>query len=312
MKVAVGCIVLLTVTRSSSSSAFTFLPTPRNVQPAVLTPLSTVAAVSEQKETAKGEVAKTEAKIMWEPNPDTIAETSMAKFAQSVGIGTDGSYDDLWKWSVDNSDRFWTELMDFVGIKYTGSTSPIRQGDEMPDVTYYPELKLNFAENMLRYGEPGSDLADTEALVSNSEARDDVRWTFSELRDDAARIASGLDALGVGADDACGAYMPNVGETIVAMLGTTSTGATWSSCSQDFGARAVADRFVQIGPKVLFTVDGFVSKGTPSSITDKVEELVEALPTLERVVVIKLLDKEPQWQSERVKSLVVDYEDFLS
>ena len=247
-----------------------------------------------------------EAEIMWRPDPKAMSDTAMARLQKEVGV--DGSYDDLWRWSVENSDQFWTELMDFVGIKYTGSTSPVRQGDVMPDVTYYPELTLNFAENMLRYADKDGD---TEALVSISEARDDLRWTYSELRDDAARIESALTKLGVGFDDACGAFMPNIGETIVEMLGVTSTGATWSSCSQDFGARAVADRFGQVEPKVLFTTDGYVSKGAPTSIVEKVEEVVEALPTLERVVIVRLLEDEPEWRSERVKSLVVNYDDFL-
>ena len=276
-------------------------------------PMATTAAsataTADTDATLKSSSTSTEyngAEIMWQPDATAMSETAMAKFKRDVGI--DGSYDDLWQWSVDNSDQFWTELMDFVDIKYTGSTSPVREGDVMPDVEYFPELNLNFAENMLRYADKNGD---DEALVSISEARDDVRWTFSELRDDAARIESVLSKLGVGADDACGAFMPNIGETVVAMLGTTSTGATWSSCSQDFGARAVADRFGQIGPKVLFTVDGFVSKGAPTSIVEKVEELVEALPTLERVVVVRLLEDEPEWQSERVKSLVMDYYEFL-
>ena len=247
-----------------------------------------------------------EAEIMWRPDPKAMSDTAMARLQKEVGV--DGSYDDLWRWSVENSDQFWTELMDFVGIKYTGSTLPVRQGDVMPDVTYYPELTLNFAENMLRYADKDGD---TEALVSISEARDDLRWTYSELRDDAARIESALTKLGVGFDDACGAFMPNIGETIVEMLGVTSTGATWSSCSQDFGARAVADRFGQVEPKVLFTTDGYVSKGAPTSIVEKVEELVEALPSLERVVIVRLLEDEPEWRSERVKSLVVNYDDFL-
>ena len=108
--------------------------------------------------------------------------------------------------------------------------------------------------------------------------------------------------------------MPNIGETIVEMLGTTALGATWTSCSPDFGARAVADRFGQVGPKVLFTCDGFVSAGKPTSIVDKVEQLVEQLPTLEKVVVISMLGEPVEWhaKSDKMKALTVSYEDFVA
>ena len=248
-------------------------------------------------------------KVMWEPDPDYVETTAMRRFQRSVGV--EGDYDALWKWSTENSDEFWTRLLDFLEIEYEGETAPAREGDVMPDVTYFPNVKLNFAENMLRHGAPGSPLADAEAVVSISESRPDKRWTFAELRDDASRVAAALRELGVSESDACGAYLSNIGETVVAMLGATSTGATWTSCSPDFGARAVADRFGQVAPKVLFTCDGFVSAGKPTPLREKVEELVEALPSLEKVVVVNMIDDQEEWQSERLKSLVISWEDFV-
>jgi hypothetical protein len=183
-------------------------------------------------------------KVMWEPDPEAVEKTAMRAFQRSVGV--EGGYEELWKWSVDNSDEFWTRLLDHAELIYEGSTEPAKEGDKMPDVTYFPNVKINFAENMLRHGAPGSALADAEAIVSLSEARDDRRWTFAEARDDASRVRAALAALGVTSADACGAYLSNVGETILAMLGTTSLGATWTSCSPDFGAPAVADRFGQV------------------------------------------------------------------
>jgi len=257
-------------------------------------------------------VASSARKVMWEPNPATVEQTAMRRFQRSVGV--EGGYEELWKWSVDNSDEFWTKLMDFVELQYTGSTSPAKEGSTMPDVTYFPNVELNFAENMLRHGAPGSPLAEEEALVSISEGRAEARWTHASLRADASRVRAALEAVGVTSSDACGAYLPNVGETVVAMLGATSTGATWTSCSPDFGARAVADRFGQVAPKVLFTCDGFVSAGKSTSLVDKVEELVEALPSLQRVVVLPMdLDgPPPAWQSERLKGLLVSWDDFLA
>ena len=245
---------------------------------------------------------------LWEPTEEFIQGTAMRKFQDKVKVK--GGYNDLWKWSVQNSDDFWAKLMEYLEVKSTGSKSPTKEGTTMPDVTYFPNLKLNFAQNLLRYSEDKA-MKNHEALVSVSEARDDKRWSFEELKDDASRIAKALGDLGVSADDACGAYLPNIGETIVAMLGTTSTGAIWTSCSPDFGAQAVADRFSQVAPKVLFTVDGYVSKSKSESMVDKIETLVANLPSLEAIVVIRMLPEEPAWTSERVKSLVVDYETFL-
>jgi len=171
--------------------------------------------------------------ILWEPNEEYVETTAMKQFQKAVGV--EGGYEELWQWSVDKGDEFWPALMDFVGIEYSGSTTPVKEGDVMPDVRFFPGVKLNFAENMLKHGKPDSPLKDAEALVSISEARPDKRWTFAELRDDASRVRAALEKVGVTSEDAVGAYLPNLGETIVAMLGTTSTGAVWSSCSPDFG-----------------------------------------------------------------------------
>lgn len=248
--------------------------------------------------------------IMWEPTTDYMKATSMYQFKEAMGI--DGGYEDMWKWSITNGDDFWTQLMDYCQIQYTGSTLPTKEGTAMPDVTYFPNVKLNFAENLLKHGHEDSPLRQEEALVSISEARPDQRWTHAELRDDASRVRAALEQLGVTSDDAVGAYLPNIGETIVAMLGTTSTGAVWSSCSPDFGAQAVADRFRQIEPKVLFTSNGFVSKDQATSMVDKIEELIKSLPTLKQIVVIDMVKDVPEWTSDIAKELVISWDDFLA
>merc|ERR1719409_1367519 len=102
--------------------------------------------------------------------PAAVEQTAMSRFQRSVGV--DGGYEELWRWSVEHSDEFWSELMGFVGVEYSGSLSPVKEGSAMPDVTYFPGVQLNFAENMLRHGAPGAALANAEALVSVSEGRD--------------------------------------------------------------------------------------------------------------------------------------------
>ncbi|CAB9497002.1 Malonamoyl-CoA synthetase vrtB [Seminavis robusta] len=277
----------------------------------VASPLwSTVA--NEEDTTTDEETASAEYnKLMWQPTDSFKESTTMYKFQQSVGKTE--SYQDLWKWSVDNSDEFWVKLMNFLELEYEGTTSPVKEGTVMPDVTYFPNLELNFAQNLLRYAR-NDNMKSEEAIVSASEARDTKRWTFEELEQDASRVAASLRALGVTKEDACGAYLPNIGEAIVAMLGTTSTGSIWTSCSPDFGPQAVADRFSQVAPKALFVVNGYVSKGKKISMVDKVEELVESLPSLERIVVLELLDGEdkPEWTSDKVKDIMVTWDDFLA
>jgi len=281
--------------------SFAFAPLKR---PATFT-TATRSSTAAPEET----VVSTENQVMWEPSQKYMQQTQLYKFKESLGIK--GDYEELWKYSVSHSDDFWPQLMDYLGVIYEGSMSPTKQGDTMPDVEYFPNVKLNFAENLLKHGAPDSLLKDTEALVSVSEARDDQRWTFQELREDASRVRASLEKLGVTSEDAVGAYMPNIAETIIAMLGTTSTGAVWSSVSPDFGPQAVADRFSQIGPKVLFVTNGFVSKATPTSMVEKIEELVTSLPTLKKIVVVDMIPDAPEWQSDTTKSLVVSWQDFL-
>ena len=281
------------------ASGFAFAPQRR------ATTFSKLPSTAAPEET----MVATENEVLWEPTKEYMEETSMYKFKEFLGI--EGGYEELWKYSVAQSDKFWPQLMDYLGVIYEGSTTPTKHGDTMPDVEYFPNVKLNFAENLLRYGAPYSPLKNEEALVSVSEARDDRRWTFAELRDDASRVRAALEKYGVTSEDAVGAYLPNIAETIIAMLGTTSAGAAWSSVSSDFGPQAVADRFSQIGPKVLFVSDGFVSKATPNSMLEKIEELVPSLPTLKKIVVINMIDDAPEWQSDTVKNLVVSWDDFL-
>jgi acetoacetyl-CoA synthetase len=258
------------------------------------------------------EEATTANEILWTPDPAMVEQTAMKKLQRQVDV--EGDYNELWKWSVEHSDTFWSTLLDFLEFEYEGSTVPVKDGEVMPDVTYFPNVKLNFAENMLRHARPDSELMDSEALVSISEAREDKRWTFSELRDDASRVRAALEKLqALDETGAVGAYMPNIAETIIAMLGVTSTGAVWSSCSDDFGPQAVADRFSQIGPKVLFTTNGVVSKGNSMSMQEKIEELIEKLPTVEQVVVVDLVDGETmEWSSDRLKKIAISWDDFLA
>ena len=196
--------------------------------------------------------ASTARDVLWTPDADYVKTTAMDRFQRAMNI--EGTYEQLWDWSVAEPDQFWTQLQDFLEVEREGSDTPAREGTTMPDVQWFPQSKLNFAENLLRHGT--GPLANEEAVITVSEGMGRKAWTFAELRRDAGRVQRALSKLGVNEKESCGAYIANVGEAVVAMLGATSTGATWTSCSPDFGARAVADRFGQVGPKVLFASDG--------------------------------------------------------
>ena len=197
-------------------------------------------------------------------------------------------YASLWRWSNDEREAFWRMLWDYAGVIGERGERTLLEPSRMPGARWFPDARLNFAENLL--ATRGADDA-TDALVFRGEDREQRRVSHGELRDLASRAAAALRAAGVVAGDRVAAYIANLPEAIVAMLGATSLGAIWSSCSPDFGVRGVLDRFSQIEPRVLVTVDGYWYNGKAIPVLDKVAEIVAGLPTVERVVVVPYLER---------------------
>ncbi|HEX6027086.1 MAG TPA: acetoacetate--CoA ligase [Solirubrobacter sp.] len=188
------------------------------------------------------------------------------------------TYHDLWRWSVDDLDGFWASIWDRFGVGERGDT--VLASREMPGAQWFPGTQVNYAEHVFR----GKD--DTAvALVAGGEDREDAEWTWADLRALTRRIATGLRALGVQRGDRVVAYMPNVPETAAAFLATASIGAIWSSCSPDFGARSVIDRFAQIEPKVLLATRRYRYNGKEFDRTEALDAIVEAMPGLQSTVV---------------------------
>src|SRR4051794_30439826 len=184
---------------------------------------------------------------LWEP-PDTLRERAvMTRFMRAQGHAT---YEDLWRWSIDDLDGFWGAIWDFfeLGERH----GPVLASRQMPGAKWFPEVRLNYAEHVLR---PRDD--DAVAIVHASELRELAEWTWSDLRREVARIRAGLVERGVGEGDRVVAYLPNIPETVAAFLATASLGAVWSSAAPEFGARSVVDRFAQIEPKLMLAVDGY-------------------------------------------------------
>jgi acetoacetyl-CoA synthetase len=185
--------------------------------------------------------------LLWEPPAELVERAVMTRYMRERGLGT---YEELWRWSVTDLDGFWGSIWDFFGVQ--GTYDQVLAERRMPGAAWFPGAGLNYAEHLFRGKDPGAT-----AILHASELRELSELSWGELRAQAARIAAGLRALGVERGDRVAAYMPNIPETVAAFLATASIGATWSSCSPDFGPRSVIDRFAQIEPKVLLAVDGY-------------------------------------------------------
>ena len=227
--------------------------------------------------------------LMWKPSPERVARANMTAFATRVaqGYGVQlPEYKMLHAWSVANREAFWRELWEYAGIVGKRGARTLLDGDRMPGARWFPDAQLNFAENLLCRRAP-NDAGD--AVVFWGEDKVKRRISHAELYAAVSRVAQALRAEGVKSGDRIAGYMPNMPEAIIAMLAVASLGAIWSSASPDFGVQGVLDRFGQIEPKVLFTVDGYWYNGKPQPILDKVADIAKRLPTLRRVVIAPYL-----------------------
>ena len=203
--------------------------------------------------------------LLWEPPPALVERAVMTRFMHERGLD---DYHELWKWSVDDLEGFWGAVWEFFGVD--GGYDRVLGSREMPGAEWFPGAQVSYPEHLFRGKDP-----DALAIVHASELREQADVTWGELREQVARIAGGLRALGVGRGDRVAAYIPNIPEAVAAFLATASLGAVWSSCSPDFGARSVIDRFAQIEPKVLLAVDGYRYNGRDFDRTDTVRGIHE-------------------------------------
>ena len=214
------------------------------------------------------------------------AESVLGRFlaATNAREGTDlQTYADLHHWSIESIDAFWESVWQFCGVIGDPGERSLVDVDDMLRTRFFPDARLNFAENLLRRRDDG------DALVFWCEDRLRSRMSWSELYDNVSRMAQALSDAGVGKGDRVAAFMPNLPETVVAMLATTSLGATWSSCSPDFGQAAVRDRFGQIEPTVLFACDGYFYGGKEIDVLPKLAGIAADLESLRVVVVTPFL-----------------------
>jgi len=223
---------------------------------------------------------------LWTPTPQRVSACELNRFRDEANARFGlrlGDSRALHRWSVENRAEFWDLVWDFCGV--IGDKGPRRlvDGDHMPGALFFPDARINFAENLMRRHD------DADALIFRGEDKSSYRLTFAELDALVSRLQQALRAAGVGKGDRVAAMLPNLPESVALMLAVTSLGAIFSSCSPDFGERGVLDRFGQIEPKVFFACDGYWYAGKKISIAEKLAKLANDLPTAKTVVVIPYL-----------------------
>jgi acetoacetyl-CoA synthetase len=216
--------------------------------------------------------------------------SEMAAWCSDLGLP---DYDALWRWSVDDLDRFWRRVWDRYGVRADGDPSVVLADAAMPGARWFPDVRLSFAEHVFV-----GKRDDQPALYCASEDSEIEIWDWSRLQRETAGIRAGLQRLGVGNGDRVAAVMPNIPQTVAAFLATASLGAVWSCCSPDFGPRTIVDRFAQIEPKVLLAVDGYRYGGRTFDRMPLIDDLRRALPTLERAVVLPSIGRRGDWDRQ--------------
>jgi acetoacetyl-CoA synthetase len=219
---------------------------------------------------------------LWTPSRDKIIRSQMYQFLTYVNEKFDdhiSSYDELWQWSVENIADFWETFWEFSGIKFSRDYDQVVDDPgKMPGAKWFTGARLNYAENLL------SRRDEKTAIIFRGEKGQEKRISYLQLCDEAHRVAEGLRRLGVSKGDRVAAFMPNLPQTIIAMLATASIGAIWSSSSPDFGIKGVLDRFSQIEPKVIFAADGYFYNGKRFDSQEKLRGILDQLHSIEHVV----------------------------
>jgi acetoacetyl-CoA synthetase len=238
-----------------------------------------------------------EGDLLWEPSAEARERSAMAHFMREHGHS---SYEELWRWSVEDLEGFWGSLWEWCDVRASRPYERVLGRAEMPGAEWFPGAELSYAEHIFRMARPGET-----AIVHATESRELAEMGWDELREQVGRCAAGLRRLGVGRGDRVVAYLPNAVETVVAFLASASIGAIWSSCAPEFGAPTVIDRFKQIEPKVLLAIEGYRYGGKDFDRRERVRELEAAIPSLEHTVLVpsgweELLSEPAELEFEQV------------
>ena len=227
-------------------------------------------------------------KPLWEPTPERINQANLTEFIRFANRQWNvelSDFDSLHRWSVEHPENFWKTIWRYCDVRTSDTGAQLVENiEQMPGASWFADARLNFTDNLLRRND------DTPAIISRGEGKKDRVITYAQLNQQVNRLVRAYQAAGIEAGDRIVAYMPNIPETVICMLAAASCGATWSSCSPDFGAQGVIDRFGQIAPKLLISVDGYMYGGKQFDITGKLAQIVQSLPSLENTLLVPYLD----------------------
>lgn len=222
-------------------------------------------------------------KLLWQPNKEQIKSSNLTAFKKFVNDEYDktfASYDEIYDWSITEIEQFWEAIWRYSDIVHSKPYDFVLDERKMPGAEWFGNAKLNFAENLLRFRD------DKIAIISYKEDKTIVKITYSELYDKVMACASGLIKIGVKKNDRIAGFVNNVPEAVIAMLAATSLGATWSSCSPDFGMQGVIDRFGQIEPVILFATESYYYNGKFIDCREKIEKISKEIPQIKKVIII--------------------------
>ena len=227
--------------------------------------------------------------VLWRPSSKIKEESNLNQFIKNFvdefKNQSDVKYEELWKWSIEKPEKFWDSIWDYSNVLGEKGEILLKDKDKMPGAKFFPNAKLNYTENVLK------NKNETLAIISEREDGLKSKISTLELKDKVLKLAGWLKENGISKGDRVCAYMPNCPETIITMLATASLGAVFSSCSTDFGVAGVLDRFQQIEPKILVTVDGYLYNGKPIERHEEVHQIVQGLNTLQNVLILKYLNE---------------------
>ena len=250
--------------------------------------------------------SSTSGEIIWEPSPQRKANTILIQYInwlkEKKGLSFN-EYNELWKWSVEELENFWESIWEFFDVKATVKYQQILENRKMPGTKWFEGARLNYSENVF------SNFQDEKAaILFRSEHVPYKELSWKELREKVASVAHSLKQLGVKPGDRVVAYMPNIPESVIAFLATASIGAIWSSCSPDFGARSVVDRFKQIEPVVLFAVDGYQYNGKVFDKTSVVTQLQQEIKSIKHTILVTYIE---EGNSEDTYQNIIPWEQIL-
>jgi len=244
---------------------------------------------------------------LWQPSVERAASTRLAAFMRFLAdrLGVEfADYAALHRFSIDSMAEFWPAVWDFCGVRAESrGEAVLADGDRMPGARFFPDARLNFAENLLRRR------GDETAIYFRAEDRIEAAVSWEALYATVSRLNRALHAIGIEPGDRCAGFVPNAPEAVMAMLATASVGGVWTSCSPDFGVQGVLDRFGQVAPRVLFTADGYYYNGVWQDSLARIATVIDALPSVERVVVFSMREDAPDLSGIRG---AVTWDDFVA